>query len=197
MALIQLLTGDFEAGWPGREARWKVASLSSTAGYPKFPQPMWLGAGTIEGKTILVYADEGLGDTIQFVRYAPMLAALGARIILVVDDAVYPLLSALPGVVAKLVEIAPARCRASDMHCPICSLPLAFGTRLDTIPAPGIVFARHLRRIAGKSGKTASAITASCGSAWSGPVIRNTATITIDRSRCERCHASSMSMRPL
>jgi tetratricopeptide (TPR) repeat protein len=138
VALIQLLTGDFEAGWPGREARWKVASLSSTAGYPKFPQPMWLGEGTIEGKTILVYADEGLGDTIQFVRYAPMLAALGARIILVVDDAVYPLLSTLPGVAQSFPKSA-GTLPAFDMHCPICSLPLALRTTLETIPAPSSV----------------------------------------------------------
>jgi tetratricopeptide (TPR) repeat protein len=135
VALIQLLNGDFEAGWPGREARWKIASLSSTAGYPKFSQPMWLGEETIEGKTILIYADEGLGDAIQFVRYAPMLAALGARVILIVDDVVHPLLSTLSGVAQSFPKSAGAL-PAFDMHCPICSLPLALRTTLKTIPAP-------------------------------------------------------------
>jgi hypothetical protein len=92
MAQLHLLSGDFEAGWQEREARWKIPSLPSTAAYPRFPQPMWLGAENIEGKTILVCADEGLGDTIQFVRYAPMLAALGARVILLPQESLYPLL---------------------------------------------------------------------------------------------------------
>ena len=104
VAHLQLLNGDFEAGWPGREARWKISSLSGTAGYPKFPQPIWLGEETIEGKTILICADEGLGDTIQFVRYAPMLAALGARVILLAQDSLYPLLSGVPGGLAMPAE---------------------------------------------------------------------------------------------
>jgi len=58
----------------GREARLKVASV-----YPKFSQPRWTGAENVKGKTILICADEGLGDTIQFVRYVPMLTARGAR----------------------------------------------------------------------------------------------------------------------
>jgi tetratricopeptide (TPR) repeat protein len=135
VALIQMLTGDFEAGWQGREARWKISSLSSTANYPKFPQPMWLGEGNIEGKTILVCADEGLGDAIQFVRYAPMLTSLGAHVILVVDDAVYPLLSTLSGV-AQGFPKSTHRLPAFDFHCPMTSLPLAFRTTLNTIPAP-------------------------------------------------------------
>jgi tetratricopeptide (TPR) repeat protein len=130
LALLQMLHGNFEAGWAGREARWKAHALA----YPKFSQPMWLGEGSIEGKTILICADEGLGDAIQFARYVPMVAARGARVILVVDDAVYPLLSGLPGIsqsFPKSVDRVPA----FDMHCAMSSLPLAFATRLDTIPS--------------------------------------------------------------
>lgn len=134
-ALIQLLNGDFEAGWAGRETRWKVSSLQGTANYPKFPQPVWLGEENIEGKTILVCADEGLGDTIQFVRYAPMLTALGARVILLPQESLYPLLSGLPGVSQCLPNMAGGL-PAFDMHCPATSLPLAFRTTLETIPAP-------------------------------------------------------------
>jgi tetratricopeptide (TPR) repeat protein len=133
VGLLQLLNGDLEAGWQGYEARWKLSFLSSTANYPKLPQPRWRGEN-IEGKTILVCADEGQGDTIQFVRYAPMLAALGARVILLVDDAAYPLLSTLSGVAQvfpKSANILPA----FDVHCPVTSLPLAFRTTLETIPA--------------------------------------------------------------
>lgn len=135
LALLQLLNGDFESGWRGREARWKVSSLGVAAVYPKFAQPMWLGEGNIEGKTILVCADEGAGDTIQFVRYAPMLAALGARVILLPQEPLYPLLSGLPGILQCLPNLRRGL-PAFDIHCPITSLPLAFRTTLTTIPAP-------------------------------------------------------------
>jgi tetratricopeptide (TPR) repeat protein len=130
LALLQMLHGNFEAGWAGREARWKAHALA----YPKLSQPMWLGEESLEGKTILICSDEGLGDSIQFARYVPMVAARGACVILVVDDAVYPLLSALSGVwqsFPKSVGTVPA----FDLHCPMSSLPLAFGTRLDSIPS--------------------------------------------------------------
>ena len=92
------------------------------------------GQESIEGKTILVHVDEGLGDTIHFVRYVPMVAARGARVILVVADTVYPLLSGMPGVF-QCLPLSAGALPDFDMHCPIGSLPLAFGTRLDTIPS--------------------------------------------------------------
>jgi tetratricopeptide (TPR) repeat protein len=131
LALLQLLTGNFEAGWAGRESRW---SKTDPFPYPKFSQPMWLGKEPVAGKTILIQADEGLGDTIQFARYVPMVAALGARVILVVDRALCPLLSGLTGV-SQCLPFTDAPLPAFDMHCPMGSLPLAFGTRLETIPS--------------------------------------------------------------
>ena len=130
LALIDMRAGNFETGWAGREARWRAHKVD----YPKFPQPMWLGQESIAGKTILICSDEGLGDSIQFARYVPMVAARGARVILVVDNAAYPLLSALPGV-SESFRASDKVFPAFDMHCPTSSLPLAFGTRLDTIPA--------------------------------------------------------------
>jgi hypothetical protein len=94
VSLAHLLTGNFEAGWTGHQARLKLPS----AKYPKIPRPMWLGEEEIEGKTILIAADEGLGDTIQFARYLPMLAERGARVLLVVQDPLHCLLSGLSGV---------------------------------------------------------------------------------------------------
>jgi hypothetical protein len=129
LAQLHLLTGDFEAGWAGREARWKLATT-----YPKFSQPMWLGQEPVDGKTLLVYADEGMGDSIQFARYVPELTARGARVILVVEAPVVPLLSGFSDIaqcIAKPLGTPPAY----DMHCPMCSLPFAFGTRLDSIPS--------------------------------------------------------------
>jgi tetratricopeptide (TPR) repeat protein len=133
LAHLHILTGNFEAGWAGREARWKIPST-----YPKFPQPMWLGNGTLEGKTILIGADEGFGDTIQFARYVPMVAERGARVVLVVQDPLHLLMSGLPGL-AQCIPISATKTNtlpAFDLHCPMMSLPLAFGTKLDTVPAP-------------------------------------------------------------
>ena len=132
LSLVQLLTGDFEAGWTGREARWNRKTRQ--ADQPKLSKVMWLGQKALEGKTILVHADEGLGDTIQFVRYIPMMAARGARVILAVQAPAQALLSDFPGV-SECIPMSSPTLPPYDMHCPICSLPLAFGTRLDTIPS--------------------------------------------------------------
>jgi tetratricopeptide (TPR) repeat protein/ADP-heptose:LPS heptosyltransferase len=129
IAHLHLLNGNFAAGWAGREARWKMVR-----NYPKFAQPMWLGQESLDGKTIVIVADEGLGDTIQFVRYVPILAERGARVILVVQDPLCPLLSNLPDI-SQCLPMSEIHLPPFDFHCPIMSLPLAFGTRLETIPA--------------------------------------------------------------
>ena len=128
LAFLHLRKGDFKAGWAGREVRWKLPSV-----YPNFHEPMWLGDEDIAGKTILIRPDEGLGDTIQFARYVPMLAERGAHVILVVQDPLHSIFQDLPGV-AQCLPISTTRLPAFDLHCPIMSLPLAFGTQLDNIP---------------------------------------------------------------
>jgi hypothetical protein len=98
-----------------------------------FSQPNWLGTDAIGGKTILLHGEQGLGDAIQFSRYAPLVAASGARVIVEVDESLRELVSSLAGVsqcVAK-GNVLPT----FDLHCSLLSLPLAFGTRLETIPA--------------------------------------------------------------
>ncbi len=130
LALLQMLIGDFEAGWAGREVRWQLGLMPD----PKLPQPLWLGDSSIEGKTILLHADEGIGDSFQFARYIPMVASLGARVIVAVADPACSLLSRLDGVaecIPKSIQTLPA----FDIHCHISSLPLAFKTRLNTIPS--------------------------------------------------------------
>lgn len=132
---LHLLTGQFDKGWIEREAR---LELDST--YPRFSEPRWLGDESIQGKTILVYADEGFGDAFQFARYLPMMVDRGARIVLAVDEPACSLFSGLPGVVEcipkSIVKPRSVLLPAFDMHCPIMSLPLAFKTTLDTIPPP-------------------------------------------------------------
>jgi tetratricopeptide (TPR) repeat protein len=131
-ALLQLLIGDFAGGWAARE--WGRKSKAVGFVDRQFSKPMWLGEEPIAGKTILLHSDEGLGDTIQFSRYATMVAQRGARVILEVQDFVQPLLSGIEGIslcLPKTIEALPE----FDLHCPLSSLPLAFETRLETIPS--------------------------------------------------------------
>ena len=127
-AMLHLLQGDFEKGWIRRDARWTAFSQQGRS----FTQPAWRGDMPVEGKTVLLYSDEGLGDTLQYARYVPMLAARGARIILQVEPAIRPLLSGMPGVSQCLSTIELPE---FDLHCALSDLPLAFETRLETIPS--------------------------------------------------------------
>jgi tetratricopeptide (TPR) repeat protein len=131
-ALLRLLIGDFEAGWAGRQWGRKVSALGFVD--RRFTQPMWLGEMPIAGKTILLHSDEGFGDTIQFSRYATLVAQLGARVILEVQDALHPLLTGIEGVSLCLPKTG-VTLPDFDLHCPLSSLPLAFKTRLETIPS--------------------------------------------------------------
>src|SRR5262249_15825977 len=122
----------FANGWHGREARWKIPALRPD--YPTLPGPMWDGAQPLEGKTILIWADEGLGDTIHLARYVPMLAAPGARVILLAEPILCPLVAEIKGVsqcLPKRRDRVPPPC---DPPCAINSLPFAFAPRLDSIP---------------------------------------------------------------
>jgi tetratricopeptide (TPR) repeat protein len=133
IAHTHLLLGNFQAGWSGREARWRVPGLPIV--FPDVAERVWLGDENIEGKTIIVYSDEGLGDAIQFARYVPMLASRGAHVILVVQDALRLLLSNLPGL-THCLPLSAASLQPADFRCAIMSLPLAFRTTLATIPPP-------------------------------------------------------------
>jgi len=132
MALLRLLHGDFAAGWPGRE--WGRKCRAICASDRHLTKPSWRGEEPIVGKTILLHSDEGLGDTIQFSRYAPIVAALGARVILDVQEAIHPLLAEMEGVSLCLPKMA-TELPEYDLHCPLSDLPLAFKTRLETIPS--------------------------------------------------------------
>ena len=96
------------------------------------PQPLWLGDEPLNGKTIVLHPEQGLGDTIQFCRYAKLVSELGARVILQAPTALVPLLSGLDGVdeLRDMQQPLPD----FDYHCPLMSLPLAFKTTLTTIP---------------------------------------------------------------
>jgi tetratricopeptide (TPR) repeat protein len=129
-ALALLLKGDFRNGWRKYEYRW----TSELKHFQRpFSAPRWFGDRPLRGKSILLYAEQGIGDTLQFVRYLPQVAALGATIYLEVQPTLKPLLSSLPGVhqIFGQGELLPP----FDFHCPLLSLPLAFSTELASIPA--------------------------------------------------------------
>jgi tetratricopeptide (TPR) repeat protein len=130
-AVARLSLGDFGAGWRAYEARWHVGWLASQR--RDFGAPLWLGGESLAGKTILLHAEQGLGDTIQFARYAPLLAARGATIVLEVQPELRKLLSTMPAVASVVARKQPLP--QYDFHCPLLSLPLACGTTLETIPA--------------------------------------------------------------
>lgn len=128
---LRLLTGDFERGWIDYEWRWLKPSVAHAA--RGFPQPPWRGGDTIAGKTILLHSEQGLGDTIQFCRYVPLVAARGAQVIFEVQKPLCSLMASLAGPAQIVVKGDPLP--AFDIHCPLLSLPLALGTRLETIPS--------------------------------------------------------------
>jgi tetratricopeptide (TPR) repeat protein len=130
-ALCRLLVGDYERGWREHEWRWQTDHLADES--RGFPQPLWLGSGELAGKTILLHAEQGFGDTLQFCRYVPLVAAHGARVILEVQRPLRELMRSLEGAVQVISRGEPPP--AFDLHCPLLSLPLALRTRLDTIPA--------------------------------------------------------------
>ena len=129
-ALCRMLIGDLEGGLAQYEWRWGIDHLKDKR--RDFPRPQWNGSDPIAGKTILLHAEQGFGDTIQFCRYVPHVAARGARVILEVPPPLQSLMRSLRGAAQIVAGGEPLP--DFDLHCPLLSLPLAFATRLATIP---------------------------------------------------------------
>ena len=130
-ALCRLLRGDLARGLEQYEWRWEIAAARPHR--RNFRRPRWTGKEDVAGKSILLHAEQGFGDTIQFCRYVPLVAARGARIILEVQQ---PLRGLMQTSFDQATIIATGDPLPDfDMHCPIVSLPLAFATRIDTIPS--------------------------------------------------------------
>lgn len=128
---LHLLIGDYEKGW--EEFEWRLRSDDGKVNQRTFSQPLWLGRESLAGKTILLHSEQGLGDTIQFCRYARLVADRGARVILEIQKPLANLFAGLDGVAALVTKgsVLPP----FHFHCPLMSLPLAFKTRIDNIPA--------------------------------------------------------------
>lgn len=128
-ALTRLKLGEYAEGWKLHEARWKRRRAEP---HRHSGLPLWDG-GDPAGRTLLLWSEQGFGDTLQFVRYAPLAAERGARVVLEVQPALVSLLQGMPGV-AEVVPVG-GETGPVDLQAPLMSLPLAFGTTLDAVPA--------------------------------------------------------------
>lgn len=131
-ALCNLTLGNFSAGWPEYEWRWKTEQLKSTQLI--CAPPLWLGKEALRGKRILLHAEQGLGDSLQFCRYLPMVSALGAEVLVQIQPSLVTLVERISGVSRVIAQGEPLP--EFDFHCPLMSLPLAFATTRDTVPCP-------------------------------------------------------------
>ncbi len=176
LALSLMMMGRLAEGWHEYESRWAVEAMG--AALPKLPQPRWTGQ-PLNGETVVLYAEQGFGDTLQFCRYAPMVAAAGGRVVLVVPKPLHRLMLTLDGVAEVLSEddeLLPS----FDYHCPLLSLPFAFGTTLETIPSRDA----YLRADPSRWAQTLSALLGlKVGLVWAG------------KSRTEQPHAVAIDKR--
>lgn len=129
LGLIRLAMGDFERGWQDYELRWE-ANATTMPGRPAIP--VWQGE-PLAGKSLLLFAEQGFGDTLQFIRYVPELARRGGRIMLACQSGLVRLMGRVEGLSAVSDDVASLP--AADYQLPLMSLPLRCGTRPDTIPA--------------------------------------------------------------
>ena len=133
LALAALTLGDYATGWTEYEWRWRAKGGPIFREKRDFEQPLWLGQEDIAGKTLLLYGEQGLGDSLLFCRYVEWVAKLGPRILLEVPPPLVKLCTTLPGVAQVIPYGSPLP--DFDLQCPLMSLPLAFNTTLATIPA--------------------------------------------------------------
>lgn len=129
LALVLLQKGDYEAGWREYEWRWRNPAFTSPP--RSFASPQWAGE-SLDHKTILLHAEQGFGDSIQFARYVSMVAKTAGAVILECRPPLRPLFETVAGaatVIGRGEALPPF-----DFHMPLMSLPLVFGTRIETVP---------------------------------------------------------------
>src|SRR5579875_3100345 len=162
-ALSHLALGDLAAGWAEYEWRWRTSRFAQSA--RAIAAPLWRGEA-IAGRTILLHCEQGLGDTLQFLRYLPLVAARGGRVVLEVQPPLKPLLDGITGAVQ--VAAAGEALPAFDLYCPLMSLPHAVGTTLATIPPPFDVTAGAATRRDAWQARLADLAPPRIGLVWAG-----------------------------
>jgi tetratricopeptide (TPR) repeat protein len=189
-AQVWLKMGDFERGWPELEWRWRRKEFPPRP----FSQPLWDGS-PLMGRTILLHAEQGLGDTIHFIRFAPLVKQYGGRVIVECQESLLPLLATCPGIdqlVAKDTPLPPF-----DTHAPLLTLPAILRTTLDTIPAdipyvfadPGLVenWRKEIDRIPAQGANAPRSDHLKIGIAWQGnPAYPNDRRRSVPLARFER-----------
>jgi hypothetical protein len=160
-SLAWLQLGNYAQGWPEYEWRWRRQGTPPRA----FAQPRWDGA-PLQGRTILLHGEQGLGDMLQFVRYAPLVKERGGTVLLAAPPGLVSLLSSCPGVerVVPENEALPP----FDAHLPLMSLPAVFGTTLATVPAAVPYLAAEPERLARWRERLAGVPGFKVGTAWQG-----------------------------
>jgi tetratricopeptide (TPR) repeat protein len=179
-SLVRLRLGRFAQGWQDYEWRWRQVSWGERG--RDFAAPLWLGQEPLAGKTILLHAEQGFGDTLQFIRYVRLVAGLGATVLLEVQPPLKPLLSGMDGATQVLArgEALPS----FDLHCPLMSLPLAFGTAADSIPADVPYIRVPVDRISGWQARVGGQRCLRIGFAWAGsPVHEHDRTRSMELER--------------
>jgi tetratricopeptide (TPR) repeat protein len=164
LAMLNLSLGHFKRGWSQYESRFRVPALAIPA--RQFRATRWDGTQPLAGKTLLIHAEQGLGDTLQFCRYLPRLVARGATVVFEVMPALKALMGNLPGGLRVLARGEPVP--PIDFHCPLLSLPLAFDTDLATIPAEVPYLSADPVRVARWAPRVAGLAGLKVGIAWQG-----------------------------
>jgi hypothetical protein len=168
-SLALLAKGDFSQGWPLYEWRWRNAKTGLRP--TPFAQPLWLGQAPLEGKSILLHCEQGLGDAIQFFRYADLVSELGARVCVEAPPSLFALFKAA----ANNFEVIRTGSDASgfDYQCPLLSLPLALKTTLATIPHPQSYLSSDPAKVALWSERLGPARRPRIGLVWRGNASHN------------------------
>ncbi len=196
-----LLHGEFRSGWAEYEWRLKCPGLNSYG--RSFDVPLWDG-GPLDGRTIYIHWEQGFGDTIQFVRFMPLVKARGGRVVFECQAALANLFETLPGV--DLLVTPEDNYVEFDCYAALLSLPHLLGTGLDSIPPTPFLTSRRHGLSASIFRRKKPQGEGRYGSGWSGPGGRRTATTETGRSRwmhwdrCSMCRAAgstaSSSERP-
>ena len=177
-SLARLCLGDFATGFTKYEWRWRTSDADPAR--RALPQPLWLGEEALQGKSILLHAEQGVGDCLQFVRYAPMVAGRGATVVLAVHRELKSLLAGSAEAVFAEGETLPP----CDLRCPLGSLPHAFRTTLATIPADVPYLRADAARTARWKTRLAASRSLRVGLAWAGnPAHKNDARRSIPFAR--------------
>lgn len=136
LAIVHLMQGELLLGWADYELRFMHEELKSSVGVKKFNALLWNGVEDLNGKTILIYTEQGIGDAIQFARYLPLLSKRGANILVQTSSALLEIFTTFSCVSKVFLHEHDPPMTGIDFYSPLLSLPRAFATTLRNLPAP-------------------------------------------------------------